>query len=112
MEPVSHPWVGLDPHSTDGMDIPLLDLHLGPISAAPGLMRWWSLQQSGLTQTSQLLTAACGACFPAATIRCCGAGRCCGDSEPGGDQGIDAVHGDRAPCLGNGRGKWESDLHM
>ena len=110
MEPVSHLWVGLDPLSTDGTDIPILDLHPGPISAAPGWMRWWSLQQSGLTQTSQLLTAAHDACFPVAAIHCCGAGRCCGDSEPGGDQQTDAVCGGRARHLGNGGGKWESIL--
>lgn len=40
MEPMFHLWLGLDPHSTVGMDIPLLDLHPGPILAAPGLMRW------------------------------------------------------------------------
>lgn len=61
---------GLDLHSADGMDIPILDFHLGPISAAPGLVGWWSLQQSDLTQTSQLLTAAHDACFPATAIHC------------------------------------------
>lgn len=110
MEPVSCVWVGLDPRSTDGVDITILDLLPGPISAAPGLLRWWNLQQSGLTQTNQLLTAAHGACFPATTIHCCGAGRCCGDSEPGEDQGIDAVGRGRAPRLGSGGGKWESVL--
>lgn len=65
MEAVSHLWVDLDPHPTDGMDIPILDLCPGSVRAAPGL-KWWSLQQSGLTQSRQLLTAAHGTCFPAA----------------------------------------------
>ncbi|NXF39877.1 HYDIN protein, partial [Nyctibius bracteatus] len=31
---------------THGVDIPVLDLHPGPISAASGLVRWWKVKQS------------------------------------------------------------------
>lgn len=62
MEPRSHLWVGLDPHSADGLGIVTLDLCPGPFPAAPAVVRRWSLQQSDLAQSSQL-TAARGAFF-------------------------------------------------
>lgn len=73
MESRSHLWEGLDPHLTGGLGIFTLDLCPGPFSAARGVVRWWSLQQSDLAHTSLLLTAAHGACFPGAVIHSCGA---------------------------------------
>lgn len=101
MDARSYLGVGLDPHSSDGLDIFTLDLCPGPFSAAPGVLRWWSLQQSDLAQTSQLLTAARGACFPGAVIPCWGV------SEAREDEGVESVLQDGAPQGGNAGGKWE-----
>lgn len=95
MEPRSHLWVGLEAPSTDGLDIFTLDLCPAPFSAAPGVLRWWSLQQRDLAQTSLLLTAAHGACFPGAvhffSIHFCGV------SEPSEDEGLESVLRGGAP---------------
>lgn len=101
MEPRSHLWVGLDPHSTAGMDIFTLDLCPGPFSAAPTVVRWWSLQQRDLAQTSQLLTAAHGACFPGTVIHCCEA------SEAGEEEGVGSSLKGEAPQPSHAGSKWE-----
>lgn len=101
MEPRSHLWVGLDPPSTDGLDIFTPDLCPGPFSAAPAVVRWWSLQQSDLAQTSQLLTAAHGACFPGAVIHCCEA------SGLGEEQGTESIARGGAQQHQNAGCMWE-----
>lgn len=94
----------LEPHSANGTGVPVLGVCLCPILAALGSMRRWSLQRSDPPQPSQLPPVAHGACFPAAAVRCCGAGK----SEAGEDPGKDAVCGGGAPPLGTGGGKWAS----
>lgn len=100
MEPRPHVWEGLDPHLTDGLGIFTLGLCLGPFSAAPGMVRWWSLQQSDLAHTSLLLPAAHGACFPGAVTHCCGA------SEPS-DEENESILGEGSPQCDSAAGQWE-----
>lgn len=69
-----------------------------------------ALEVFAMTERWVQPAAAPGGHFPAAAICCRGAGKCCGVSEPGGDQGPDGVCGERAPRLGCGGGKRGSAL--
>lgn len=99
MEPRSDLWLGLDPHSTDGLDVVTLGLCPGPFPAAPGV------GGAGACSSVILLRAASSlqpvVLFPGAVIHSWGV------SEAAEDEGTELVLRDGAPQAGNAGGKWE-----